>query len=178
MQLYSKNNIFSFSEKYVQENKNIFLAALVLFILPLLPLNQFIVGTIVNAILIKSAISMNSKKVFLLSVLPSLAVFLGGVLFANVTLEIALMLPFIWAGNFVLMLLTRKLFVSDKKSYFVSTLISSIGKTLILFFAAFVLLYFGLVPAVFLTMFGVMQFVTAQSGAVLVYLVQKVNGKL
>ena len=85
------------------------------------------------------------------------------------------MLPFIWMGNFVLMYLMRKLVVENKKKYFVSTFVSSICKNCILFLSAFVLVYVGLVPIIFLTMFGLMQFVTALSGAVLVYLVKKLS---
>jgi hypothetical protein len=148
---------------------------LFLFIFPLLPLNQLIVGTIVNAILIKSALSINSKKVFLLSLIPSSAVFFGGVLFANLTFQIALMLPFIWMGNFVLMFLIKKWIVENRGEYFVSTFVSSICKNFVLFSAAFVLVYFGLVPVIFLTMFGLMQFITAMSGAVLVYFFKEIK---
>lgn len=175
MQLYSKKNNFLFSEKNALENKHLFLAAIFLFTLPLLPLNQLIVGTLVNAVLIKFSISINSKKVFLLSIIPSLAVLFGGILFTNVNFQIALMLPFIWIGNFVLMFLTRKLVVNNKKNYFVSTLISSVGKTFLLFLTAGVLFYLGVVPLVFLNMFGIMQFITAESGAVLIYLMQKIK---
>jgi len=175
MQSYSQKNNFSFNELFIKENKNLLLFALVLFTLPLLPLNQLIVGIIVNALLIKSAISFKSNKFFILSIIPSLAVFLGGVLFANITSQIILMLPFIWISNFVLMFLTKKLIVQRKKEYFSSTLIASSLKTIVLFSSAFVLFYFGLVPVLFLTMFGVMQFITAESGVVLVYFLQKLN---
>ena len=178
MQSYSKKNNFYFNQKYLKENKSILLAALVLFILPLFPLNQLIVGIIVNAILIKFAISIQSKKIYFLSIIPSLAVFLGGILFANITPQIALMLPFIWISNFVLMFLTKKLFVGRKKNYFVSTLISSIAKTLVLFTFAFVLFYFSLVTSLFLFMFGIMQLITAESGAVLIYFLERVSKKV
>jgi len=173
--MYSQKNNFALILRNLQENKYFFLSAIFLFILPLLPLNQLIVGIIVNAILIKSALNINSKKVFLLSIIPSIAVFLGGVLFANLASQIVLMLPFIWVSNFVLMYLMRKLIVENKREYFVSTLVSSICKNCVLFLAAFVLLYFGLAPTLFLTMFGIIQFITAISGAGLVYFLQKFN---
>ncbi len=174
MQIYSKRNNFYFSESILHENKNLLLFGLILFTFPLLPLNQLIVGAIVNALLIKSVISFKSNKVFLLSIIPSLAVFLGGVLFASITPQILLMLPAIWISNFVLMFLTRKLIVQNKRGYFSSTLVASILKTIILFSITLILFYFGLVPLIFLTMFGVMQFITAESGVVLVYLHKKI----
>lgn len=171
MQLYSPRNNFLFDNIAVQENKNLFFTALFLFILPLLPLNQLIVGAIVNAILIKSSISINSKKVFLLSLIPSSAVLLGGVLFANLTLQILYMIPFIWAANFALMVVTKNMFVEKKKNYFISTTLASIAKTVLLFISVMILFYFGIVPSIFLAMFGVTQFITSECGAVLVYLV-------
>lgn len=170
MQTHCFENNFSFDLVNKQENKFLILASLFLFTLPLLPLNQLIVGTIVNAILIKYSITFKSKKVFLLSIIPSTAVLVGGILFSNLTLQIALMLPFIWGANFILMILTRKLFIKEKKNYFLSTSASAAVKTIVLFLAAFVLFYLGAIPLVFLTMFGVMQFITAESGAVMVYL--------
>lgn len=176
MQICQQKSSFALILRNIHENKYFLLSALFLFSIPLLPLNQLITGTIINAILIKSVLGIKSKKVFLLSIIPSSSVFLGGVLFANLSFQIALMLPFIWLSNFVLMFLMRKLVVENKKEYFVSTFVSSICKNCLLFSVAFVLFYFGFVPVIFLTIFGIMQFITAMSGAVLVYFLQKVKG--
>ena len=169
----------SFLHEFVskKETKELTLYALALFTLPLFPLNQLIVGTLINAMLIKSAITYKTKKVFLLSLIPSTAVIAGGVLFANLTPQILLMLPFIWLGNFALMFLMRRIHSEKKKDYALFALLSSSVKTMLLFSFAFVFYSQALVPIVFLTMFGLLQFVTAMSGAIVVFGANKLAPK-
>ncbi|MEI7961939.1 MAG: hypothetical protein WCI04_06405, partial [archaeon] len=93
------NLVFAYFDK--NELKLGALFGLALFTIPFIIANQLIVGTLVNAILIKSAIDFKSKKVFLLSIIPSIAAFLAGILFGNLTHQVLLMLPFIWVGNIV-----------------------------------------------------------------------------
>ena len=166
---------------YEQREKNLFgnksvLAfgyGLFLFLVPLLPLNQFVVGAVVNALLIKSALEFSSKKIFLLSFIPSTAVVTGGILFGNLTPQILFMIPFIWAGNALLMYLTREFHLNQKKSFLYSTLLAGVGKTTLLLSVALILFSQNLVPLIFLTMFGIIQLVTSQAGAVLVYASKK-----
>lgn len=148
--------------------KHMMLYGLVLFMVPFLSANQLIVGTIVNALLIHSAITMKSKKVFVLSVVPSIAAFSAGFIFGGLTHQVILMMPFIWAGNALMMLLVRRFFVRNKKEFFYSNLIGGTAKTALLFCAAIVLFVFGLAPAIVLTAFGIMQFITAQAGGAVV----------
>lgn len=162
--LTSLNNIFS------RETKELTALGLVIFIAPFFLTNQLILGTIVNALLIKSAIDYKTNKVFLISFLPSLAVIINGFLFLGLTSQMIYILPFIWLGNISIMYLTRALFKMRKLNYFTSALISSAVKTLILFSAAFILFNLNLVPVLFLTTFGIIQFFTAMSGAILIFL--------
>ncbi len=150
------------------ENKTLFSYGLVLFLIPMFPLHQLIIGTIVNALLIKSAITMKTKNVFLLALIPSIAVATGGVLFGGLTSAMVYMIPFIWAGNAVLMLFMRKMFMQKKKNYLLSSLAGATTKTALLFAVAFVLLAYSFVPVLFLTAFGILQFVTAIAGAIIV----------
>ncbi|VVB76257.1 Uncharacterised protein [uncultured archaeon] len=150
------------------ENKTLFSYGLVLFLIPLFPLHQLIIGTIVNALLIKSAISMKTKNVFLLALIPSIAVAAGGVLFGGLTSSTIYMLPFIWAGNATLMLFMRRMFARENKNYLISSLAGATAKTALLFSAAFVMLAYSFVPALFLTAFGILQFGTAVAGAIAV----------
>jgi len=175
MQLTLERNSFPYAFLLKKENKEIAFYAIALFTLPLFPLNQLIVGTLVNALLIKSAITTKSKKVFLLSLIPSAAVIVGGVLFANLTSQILLMLPFIWLGNFVLMFLMRRIHSEKKKGFALSAFFSSAVKTILLFAVAFIFYSQALVPALFLTMFGGLQFVTAMSGAIIVFVSNKIK---
>jgi len=152
----------------IKENKELFLYAVALFVMPLFPLNQLVAGTIINALLIKTAITYKSKKVFLLSVIPSTAALAGGFLFSNLANQLLLMLPFIWLGNLAIMFLMKNLYLKKHKEFFYSALFSGTAKTILLFSAAALLLSQSLVPALFLTMFGVSQFITVEAGAVLV----------
>jgi len=163
-----KNN-YLFGIKVSNETKVILLYSLGLFIFPFLITQQLILGTLINALLIKSSIDCKSKKVLLLSVVPSIAVLASGYVFGSLTYHVIYMLPFIWAGNLVLMIAMRKLFVESKQNYLLSALIGASAKTMLLFSIAFVLMTYSFVPAVFLTVFGIVQFVTATLGAMIVY---------
>jgi len=167
---YESNSLFDLlhANFLSTENKTLFSYGLILFLIPLFPLHQLIIGTIVNALLIKSAISMKTKNVFFLALIPSIAVATGGLLFSGLTSAMIYMLPFIWAGNVVLMLFMRKMFMHKKRNYLLASLAGATAKTALLFTAAFVLLAYSFGPVLFLTAFGIIQFVTAIAGAVLI----------
>lgn len=173
----SFKNKYLFGFKISNETKVLSLYALGLFIFPFLITQQLILGTLVNALLIKSAIDYNSKKVLTLSIVPSLAVLSSGYVFGSLTYHVIYMLPFIWVGNLVIMVLMRKLFVESKKNYFTSGLIAAVAKTIFLFSIAFVLMTQALVPAVFLTAFGIIQFITAIVGLIVVFVTKTVSKK-
>ncbi len=164
---YKSNYLFGI--KVSNETKVLFLYSLGLFIFPFLITQQLILGTLINAFLIKSSIDYKSKKVLFLSVVPSIAVLASGYVFGSLTYHVIYMLPFIWVGNLVLMLIMRKLFVNSGKNYLFSALIGAGTKSILLFGIAFVLMTYTLVPALFLTAFGIVQFVTAMAGAIVVY---------
>ncbi len=157
-----------FHQGYSFNEKVFFAYILALFLLPLLPLTQLITGTLVNALLIKSAISVKTKKVYFLTIIPSIAAFSAGILFGNLTHQLIIMMPFIWLGNFILMHLMRKIFVNKRKDFFYSNLFASGAKTLALFIPAVILFSFSIVPVIALSAFGIMQFITAQAGGVIV----------
>ena len=177
-QLFSKKNFNLYSFIFEKETGQIFSSALILFILPLLPLNQLVLGTVVNALLIKNAITCKTKKVFILSLVPSLAAVTGGILFGGLTAQLLLVIPFIWAGNFAIMLLMRKLYAISKKEFFYSALASATAKTALLFTSVLILFTQALVPLLFLTVFGLNQFITAACGAVLVFTASWVSKKI
>jgi hypothetical protein len=167
-----KEKLF-FLNYFGYEQKAVFAYALALFIVPLFPLNQLITGTIVNALLIKSALDYKTKKIYLLSIIPSTAVFAGGVLFGNLSGHVLYMLPFIWVSNSLLMFVMRKGLIKNKKSYIYSAITSGVAKTFFLSICAVGLYYLNIVPFAFLTMFGALQLVTAEAGAALVAITRK-----
>ncbi len=170
-----QKNAFVFKELFGKENKELILLGLLLFSAPLIVTNQLVIGTIVNALLIKSAIDYKTNVVYLLALIPSIAVFASGILFGGLTQQILFVLPAIWLGNFLLMFLMRKIFVHKKANYFISVFCSAGAKTIIIFSIVFALFSFELVPIVFLTSFGLIQFLTAISGASLIFLSKKLT---
>ncbi len=163
-----------FENKYIPlnlftlENKTILLYAITLFVFPMIFTQQLIVGSIVNALLINSAITLNSKKVFILALIPSIATVTGGVLFGALSMQIVYLLPFIWIANSALMYFVRKLFLKKKLSYKKSITISAPIKVLILSIASISLFVLGVVPFEFVLMFSALQIITIILGAVLV----------
>jgi hypothetical protein len=169
----AKNMQNFFSIRISIENKQIIAYATGLILIPLLLQNQIIVGTFVNAILIMTALNCPLKKTFFLSFIPSIVAFSTGLLFGGLTPAILLMLPFIWTGNFLLMVATKKLFIEKKKNYFISVTGAALAKTALLFCSATMLASFSLIPIVFVSMFGIMQLATAESGAMIAFILKK-----
>jgi hypothetical protein len=161
---------YSFLEKFVvsKETLDVCFYGLLLFVIPIILFNQFLVGTIVNALLIRTALKHEFRKVFFLAFLPSLAVLGTGFLFGGLTTQIIFISPFIWIGNLGIMFFLRKMIIQKEKGYFFSSIISVFGKTLVLFCGAIVLQLLGFVPEIFITIFGFNQLITGLSGAIII----------
>jgi hypothetical protein len=165
IELFKNNNIFI----NLKNNEKLFLFySLVLFITPIFVTNQLVTGTIVNAILIHSAFKTSTERIMVLCALPSIAVLATGLLFGNLTHFVLILMPFIWVSNFIITQASKKLFLEKKMNYFVSTFAAAVAKTIFLFTSVSILFYFSLVPVVFLTAFGILQLITAISGALIV----------
>ena len=163
-----ERNYFVFKTQEHNEYLEIALYALVLLFIPLFHSHQLIVGTIVNALLIKSALNHSMKKMFVLAFLPSLSVISTTLLFGSLTEFILLMVPFIWISNLLIIFVTKKLFTEKTKNYFKSTLIASTAKATFLFCSVLAMFFIGLVPIALIGMFSITQFITAESGSIIV----------
>jgi hypothetical protein len=143
--------------------------SLIAFITPLLLAHsQLMLGAIVNSMLICGALYTKGKKMLPLIFLPSLGVFANGILFGPLTIYLLYMLPFIWAGNAILIYSIKGLHLKKKIGFLKSAAYGSLLKASFLFASAFSLYALGVVPGQFLNIFGAMQFVTAfAAGAVL-----------
>ncbi|MEW6328683.1 MAG: hypothetical protein AB1468_01055 [Candidatus Micrarchaeota archaeon] len=139
---------------------------------------QQVVGTLVNAFLIITALNLGARQAFFLSLLPSIGALTRGVLFGPFTPALAIMVPFIWAGNFILILAIKMLLIERRASYALAVIAGSFAKASLLFASAFALLQFNLVPALFLTAMGAVQLFTALAGGVLAWLVVKAGSRL
>ncbi len=157
-------NIFEYEYKY--NYIETFLYGTLAFLIPLFfghP--QVVVGTVINALLIVSALNLKWYKVMPIILLPSLGALTRGALFGPFTMFLVYMIPFIWIGNSILVLVFKKL----KLNYFFTLVIGAGLKALFLFLSAVVLFKLNLVPVIFLTAMGIMQFITALSGGVVAY---------
>jgi len=136
-----------------------------LFLLPLViggP--QWLVGTLVNAFLFISVVKLGRQTLFLLAMLPSLGAFSHGVLFGPWTFILIYFMPFIWLGNWLMM----QVFSLRFSSLPVVRLIpSAVLKACILFIIANLYVRLGLVPKIFVTSMGIIQFITAMAGGIL-----------
>ena len=135
---------------------------------------QLLVGVLVNAFLVIASLNLDAKKVMGIALFPSLGVIARGVLFGPFTFALVFMVPFIWMGNLVLILAMKYLFGEKKMDYFISLGAGALLKTGLLFCAAYALLQFSLVPALFLEAMGVIQLITAVGGGILAFAIWKV----
>ena len=156
--------------KHKFQNIEFLLYASAVFLIPLLlghvntiP-NQIIVGTLVNAFLVLGALYFGTKKLFPLIVLPSIAALLTGFIFGPLSFYLLYLIPFIWVANTIYVYIIKHMKITMQKNYFISLITASSAKALFLFSATFALFYFSLVPEVFLTVMGILQFTTAVLG--------------
>ncbi|MCK4730374.1 MAG: hypothetical protein KAT28_03580 [Candidatus Aenigmarchaeota archaeon] len=131
--------------------------------------SQFLLGAVVNSMLITGALYTKGKNLLPLIFLPSLGALTTGLLFGSLTVYLLLMLPFIWIGNAILIFSVKKFYLKDKKHYLVGAVYGSIFKAIFLAASASVLYSLGFVPVAFLAAFGVMQFITAFSAGLIIY---------
>jgi len=139
---------------------------------------QLLVGVLVNAFLVVASLNLDAKKVMGLALLPSLGAIARGMLFGPFTFALVFMVPFIWAGNVLLILAMKYLFGEKKVNYFLSLGAGALLKAGLLFSSAYLLLQFGLVPALFLTAMGIMQLITAVGGGIVAYVLWKGGARL
>jgi hypothetical protein len=139
---------------------------------------QLLVGIVVNAFLVLAALNMDSKKVVGLALIPSMGAIARGALFGPFTVSLVYMVPFIWAGNMVLIFAMKCLVAGKKMNYFAALGAGSLAKAGLLFGAAYVLLQFSLVPALFLEAMGTIQLVTAVAGGILAFVLWKAMARL
>ena len=169
--------LYGFSNK--QQFIEMFIYSAVCFFLPLfIGHPQIVVGITVNALLIMSALNLPRYKLLPIVILPSLGVLSRGLIFGPFTIYLVYMIPFIWLGNFILVYLFKSLYLDKKVNYLFTLLVSAGAKSLFLFLAAFVLFKLEIIPVIFLTAMGIIQFVTAFSAGFFAFGVSKVQKKV
>ena len=96
--------------------------------------SQIIVGTVVNTILVISALNLKgwNKTIFVVT-MPSISTIMSGYVFKTASIYMVWMIPAIWLGNFVLILSFKYIMIKKEKSYFLAAIIGIIGKVAIIF---------------------------------------------
>jgi hypothetical protein len=135
---------------------------------------QLLVGIMVNAVLILGALEMRSPRYMLpLLFAPSLGVLARGLIFGPMTPFLAIMIPFIWVANALLVYGIRETYKKRDVNYGISLAVSSVVKSLFLFSTAFVLVSMAILPEMFLVTMGTTQLLTAVGGGMLAFGVHK-----
>lgn len=166
--------IYEFSNK--QQVIEMVVYSFVCFFLPLfIGHPQIVVGVVVNTLLIMSALNMQKYKLLPVIILPSLGALSRGALFGPFTIYLVYMIPSIWLGNFIIVYLFKLLYLNKKINYFVTLVAAASLKALFLFLTAFILFKLNVIPVMFLTAMGIMQFTTAFSAGFFAFGVSKVQ---
>ena len=138
-------------------------------LLPLLiPKPQILLGTLINALFIFSVTRFGLKKTIPLLLIPSILSYTQGLLFGSSTIFLLYLIPFIAISNFALVYLYKKINIP-----YVNILISASIKALILYSAVLLLMKFTNMPQAFLQAMGMIQFITALLGTMVVTLVYR-----
>lgn len=142
--------------------------------------SQIIVGSIVNTVLIVTAINIKGwKKIVGIITLPSISAILGGYVFKTASVYMCYMIPAIWLGNFALVYLYKKLLLEKQKNYFLSGITGIIVKVAIIYLSFSTINIFGIFPQKLVqnlqTAMGLTQAVTATVGMIVAYTVYIAN---
>ncbi|RLG14996.1 MAG: hypothetical protein DRN66_00540 [Candidatus Nanohalarchaeota archaeon] len=139
---------------------------------------QIFTGVLVNSMLVCSALYIKGwKKLIPLLVLPSAGILSKGFLFGSLTVYLFYMLPFIWIGNAIFVFSIKAVHLKHKKHFLSAVIYGSVFKSVFLFGCTFALYSLGVVPVMFLTAFGVMQFTTALSAGIIMWPVNELRLK-
>jgi hypothetical protein len=123
---------------------------------------QLLVGVLVNALIIRAAMTLPLNRALPIAFTPTLGVLARGLLFGPFTIFVVYLLPFICVGNILL------LWAFSKGGNFGFTLAaSSVVKAAFLYSSAYVLFVLGIIPAVLLPAMGVLQLTTALAGGII-----------
>ncbi len=147
-------------------------------IIPLGKYQQIVIGTIVNASLIITALyTKGGIKTILIATLPSMSTILGGLLFSSMTLYSKIMIPAIWLGNFAFIFFYKAVYVNKKTNYFVSAIIAIAMKVAIIYTGFSIMNASIALPTMVQktlnTSMGVTQLITATYGSILAFLIMK-----
>jgi hypothetical protein len=164
-------DVGKYASLYAHDTIRVYLYFFVGFLVPFsLGHPQLLVGVVVNTVLVLTALEISSyKKIVPLLFAPSLGVLARGLIFGPYTPFLALMAPFIWAGNAMLVVLVREFYKNRKSNYGIALGAGALIKTGFLFSTAFALVSLSILPALFLETMGIFQLATALVGGAIAF---------
>ncbi len=144
--------------------------------------SQLIVGTIVNAALVVSAINLKGwAKILGVVTMPSISTILSGYVFGTASVYMVYMIPAIWIGNFALIYSYKILMLGKNKHYFLAGIVGIIVKVAIIFALFNLINLFGIIPEKFIdnlrNAMGMTQFITATLGVIAAFVIYKLEKK-
>lgn len=140
--------------------------------------SQYVVGTIVNTVLITAGLNVKGwKQIVILITLPSLSAINSGLIFKTANIYSVYMIPAIWIGNFIFIYLYRKLSVQSKLNYILTSVIAIFAKVGIIYLGFRILIMISIIPntgnifiALNLSM-GINQIITASLAAIIGFII-------
>ena len=138
--------------------------------------SQLIVGTIVNAALVVSAINLKVwAKILGVVTMPSISTILSGYVFGTASVYMVYMIPAIWIGNFALIYSYKFLMLGKNKHYFLAGIVGIIVKVAIIFALFNLINLFGVFPEKLVenlrNAMGMTQLITATLGVIAAFVI-------
>ncbi len=144
--------------------------------------SQLIIGTIVNATLVVSAINLKGwAKILGIVTMPSISTILSGYVFGIASVYMVYMIPAIWIGNFALIYSYKFLMLGKNKHYFLAGIVGIIVKVAIIFALFNLINLFGVFPEKLVenlrNAMGMTQLITATLGIIVAFVIYKLEKK-
>jgi hypothetical protein len=144
--------------------------------------SQIIIGSIVNTVLIMTAINLKGPvKILGIVTMPSISTILSGYVFNTASVYMVYMIPAIWIGNFAIIYAYKMILLSKKKKYFLAGVVGIIVKVAIIFGIFNIIKAFGVFPeklvANLQTAMGATQAITATIGMFIAFVIYKIELK-
>ena len=142
--------------------------------------SQLIVGTIVNAALVVSAINLKGwAKILGVVTMPSISTILSGYVFGTASVYMVYMIPAIWLGNFAIIYSYKLLMLGKNKHYFLAGIVGIVVKVVIIFALFNLINLFGVFPEKLITTLsvamGTTQLITATLGVLVAFAIYKLE---
>lgn len=142
--------------------------------------SQIIVGSVVNTILVISALNLKGwTKIIPIVTMPSISTILSGYIFKSASVFMVYMIPAIWLGNFALIMAFKYIMFAKNQNYFVASILGIVCKVAIIFGAFLILKKCNVFPEkVALNLqkaMSIIQLITATIGCLVAFCIYKLE---